>query len=283
MNPSFTPALQAAVPPALLLLCLYDTPENQRWRCSARTLTSLGITAGLRQQALWVVDNGSTCPHSAAFLREWCEDQWRQGALLRVFSLPGRRPATYAFNRLLALAPPEPVVVRVENDIEFHTVGWPGLLVNFLTRSGFGLVSPLPLDLPTQAASMPTQGVGGFRAHVVDEVPGFCTAFSPALRARLGALVSAGRYIEDVLTAERARAAGFGMAFLAAEELRCFHVDRAASASYTAWKQQAVADGWATMVQARQAWREGRRPVYEAWQAEDGDGWAEWPGPLRES
>lgn len=264
-----------ALPPALLTLCVNDTPENSRWMCTARTLTSLGITARLQQHALWIVDNGSTCPHTAAFLHDWCADQWRLDARLRVFRLPHNHHATHAFNRLWAMAPSDAVVVRLENDIEFHTVDWPALLVRFLAHSGFGLVSALPLGLPGQAAGVPTQRVAGFRVRVVPEVPGYCTAFAPALRHRLGALVCAGSYIEDVLTSERARAAGFSMAFLEPEELRCFHVDRATSPGYAAWKQQAVAAEWATMLQARKDWREGRRALHEPWRPDPADGFSE--------
>ena len=49
---------------------------------------------------------------------------------------------------LLAQVPPEAYVVRLENDIEFHTPGWPQRLAGFLDRSGFGLASARPLDLP---------------------------------------------------------------------------------------------------------------------------------------
>lgn len=267
------------MPPALLTLCIHDTPDNARWACTARTLTSLGITACLHRHALWIVDNGSTCPNTAAFLRDWCADQWRQGARLRVFRLPRNRHATYAFNRLWSLAPADAVVVRLENDIEFHTPDWPALLVRFLAHSGYGLVSALPLDLPDKAAGVPVQWLAGFRVRVVPEVPGYCTAFAPALRTRLGALVSAGRYIEDVLTSERARAAGYGMAFLEADELRCFHVDRVASAGYAAWKQQAAAAEWSAMLQAREDWREGRRALHEAWLPDPEDGLLEEPAP----
>lgn len=268
------------LPPALLMLCVHDTPENQRWLCTARTLTSLGITARLQQHTLWIIDNGSTCPHSAALLRDWCDDQWRQGARLRVFRLPENRHATHAYNRLLAMAPAEAMVVRVENDIEFHSFDWPAVMQRFLAHSGFGLVSALPVDLPAKAAGVPMQWLAGHRVRVVPEVPGYCTAFAPVLRQRLGALVCAGRYIEDVLTSERTRAAGFGMAFLEPEELRCFHVDRGTSAGYTAWKQQAVAAEWASMLQMRDDWRQGRRALHEAWQPEPGDGFNEVPALL---
>ena len=269
------------LPPVLLMLCVHDTPQNQRWLCTARTLTSLGITARLQQHGLWIVDNGSTCAHSAALLREWCGDQWRQGARLRVFRLPENRHATYAYNRLLAMAPAQAVVVRVENDIEFHTFDWPAVMQRFLAHSGYGLVSALPVDLPAKAAGVAASWLAGFRVRVVTEVPGYCTAFAPALRRQLGALVCAGQYIEDVLTSERCQAAGFGMAFLEAGELRCFHVDRGTSAGYTAWKQQAAAAEWAAMLQVRADWREGRRLLHEPWSADASDGFSEWPQPPR--
>jgi len=268
-------AERPAAPPAHLLLCINDTPENGRWACTVRTLTSIGITADLRRHELWIVDNGSRCPHSALFLQQWCADMLRRGARLRRFRLPENRHATYAFNRLLSLLPPDAHAVRLENDIEFHTPDWPAMLVGFLQDSGFGLVSAKPVDLPRLAAGAEVVDLAGRRVQVVPEVPGFCTAFAPGLRQQLGALACAGRYIEDVLTSQRALALGWRMAFLQPDELRCFHVDQAASASYSAWKRQAVAEEWAAMQLAREDWRSGRRSPLVAFGFDAADGFEE--------
>ncbi|MCW7541382.1 hypothetical protein OOT46_26575 [Aquabacterium sp. A7-Y] len=262
----------AAALPVRLLLCINDTPENARWECTVRSLTSIGITADLQQHPLWIVDNGSTCATTARFLRVWCGDQRSRGAEVRVFRLPQNRHATYAFNRLFAMVPAGDCVIRLENDIEFHTCGWPRRMARFLARSGFGLVCAKPVDLPTKALGVPTTEVAGMRVQVVDEVAGYCTAIAPELRLRLGALVCAGVYIEDVLTSRRAQALGYRMAFLDPQELRCYHVDRAPSEAYRRWKQGVVAAEHQAMAQALAAWGSGARAPYVpfAWSEDDG-------------
>ena len=267
----------APVPPVRLLVCINDTPENLRWECTVRCLTSIGVTVDLAAHPLWIVDNGSTCPNTAFFLDAWCRDQRQRGGELRRFRLPRNRHATYAFNRLLAMAPEGDCIVRVENDIEFHTPGWPARMGLFLARSGFGLVSTKPVDLPSKALGVPTTEVGGWRVQEVSEVPGYCTAFAPGLRKELGALVSSGSYVEDIITSCRARALGWRMAFLDPQELRCYHVDRAPSASYQAWKHQAVREARASTRQALAEWGSGARHPTVAFAPEADDGWQEIP------
>lgn len=261
--------------PVRLLLCINDTPENGRWECTVRCLTSMGITAALREHPLWIVDNGSSCPVTARFLAAWCRDQWDRGAELRVFRLPQNRHATYAFNRLLAMVPADDCVIRLENDIEFHTPGWPQRMARFLARSGFGLVCAKPADLADKAVGVPVSEVCGARVQVVDEVAGYCTAFAPRLRRALGALVCAGAYIEDVLTSRRARVLGYRMAFLAPQELLCFHVDRKPSAAYQAWKAGVVAAERPAMVEALAAWDAGTRPASAPFELREDDGFRE--------
>jgi hypothetical protein len=263
--------------PVLLLLCINDTPANQRWECSVRTLTSLGITAGLERHALWIVDNGSTCPITARFLQAWCEDQRTNGARLRVFRLPQNRYAPYAYNRLLAMAAADDYVIRVENDIEFHTPGWPQRMARFLARSGFGMACTRPGDLPEKALGVPTTEVAGARVQVVDEVAGFCTALAPRLRRDLGAFTAAGVYIEDVLTSRRATALGHRLAYLDPEEVRCYHVDRRPSATYQAWKAQAVAAERGAMQRALDQWGSGARSPHVPFAFDDADGFVEGP------
>lgn len=225
----------------LLLLCVNDTPENGRWECTARCLASLGITGQLEQHPLWIVDNGSTCPNTRRLLEVFGGDLRRRGARLRVFRLPVNRHATYAFNRLLAQAPPEACVVRLENDMEFHTPGWPQRLADFLQRSGFGMASPWPRDLPDPTPDLAVEDIAGVRVRQPGQLPGFCTAIAPKLRQELGALQSAGVYIEDAVTSARVRALGWRMARFAPEELLCYHVDREPRPAYRAWKDAAVA------------------------------------------
>jgi hypothetical protein len=263
------------LPPLTLLLCLNDTPENARWACTVRCLTSLGITADLQRHALWIVDNGSTCPNTACFLTVWCADQRRGGARLRRFRLPHNRHATYAFNRLLAMVPPAHGVIRIENDIEFHSGGWPSHLAGFLARSGFGMACPMPADLPSPTEQVAVSEVAGTRVRIVDGVAGYCTAMSPALRQQLGALVCAGVYIEDVFTSRRARLLGHRMAYLHPEELRCYHVDRSLGAAYAQWKAQAVAAELPRMRQALRDWETGRRPLQAPFTFSADDGFHE--------
>jgi hypothetical protein len=261
--------------PARLLLCINDTPENARWKCTVRTLTSIGITVDLQKHSLWVVDNGSTCPNTNEFLNAWCPDQLGQGAQVRIFRLPENLYATYAFNRLLFMVPAGEYVIRLENDIEFHTPGWPSIMVRFLADSGFGLVSAKPVDLPDKALGHPAVEIAGRNVQVVDEVPGFCTAFAPDVRLRLGALASAGCYIEDVLTSRRVQVLGRQMAFLDSRELRCFHVDRVLSSAYAHWKQGAVANERAAMIRAMDDWTSGRRSPHVPFEVRSGDGFHE--------
>ncbi|GJH13032.1 hypothetical protein CBA19CS11_29360 [Caballeronia novacaledonica] len=268
--PAITPPLGAN-----LLLCVNDTPENGRWECTVRALTSIGITVDLQQHPLWIIDNGSTCPNTARFLDVWCRDQLSQNARLRVFRLPQNLYATYAFNRLLAMTPPGDYVIRMENDIEFHSLDWPTTLVRFLALSGFGLVSTKPLDLTSKALGIPAVDVCGTRVQVVDEVPGYCTAIGPSLRLELGSLFSVGQYIEDVLTSKRAMSLGYRAAYIDSSEVRCFHVDRVASDSYLSWKVQAVAAEKQAMHDALAEWAGGGRSPYIPFQIRDDDGFHE--------
>lgn len=265
----------AAVEQPLLLLCVNDTPENGRWECTVRTLTSIGVTADLSKARLWIVDNGSTCPSTARFLSVWREDQLNRGGQVRLFRLPRNEYATYAFNRLLAMADDADYVVRIEDDIEFATPGWPQVLTRFLCDSGFGLVSTKPLDLPEKALGIPITRLAGRSIQVVDEVPGFCTAIVPDCRRMLGALASAGCYIEDLLTSARVRALGYGMAFLAPDEVRCFHVDRNAKLEYQQWKTQAVRLDWDAFLRLRAEWQSGKRPPRVEFELRADDGFLE--------
>lgn len=259
----------------LLLLCINDTPENGRWECTARCLTSLGITAQLEQHPLWIVDNGSTCPNTARFLQVFSGDLRRRGARLRVFRLPVNRHATYAFNRLLAQAPPEACVVRLENDMEFHTPGWPQRLAGFLERSGFGMASPRPADLPDLTPGLAVTEIAGVRLQDVDQLAGFCTAIAPELRSQLGALQSAGIYIEDAITSARVRSLGWRMARFAPDELLCYHVDREPGPAYRAWKEAAVAADLPGMRRALAELAGGTRPPYVPFAFEPDDGFVE--------
>jgi hypothetical protein len=264
-----------ASPPVRLLLCVNDTPENGRWECTVRCLTSLGITAQLDAHPLWIVDNGSTCPRTLRFLAAWCGDARARGAGVRLFRLPRNRYATYAFNRLLAAAPAGEYVVRIENDIEFHTVGWPRRMARFLARSGFGMACTKPVDLPSKAQGIPVSEVAGLRVQVADEVAGYCTAMAPAVRVSFGAFAAVGSYVEDVVTSARVRALGFRMAFLDPAEVCCYHVDRVASAAYQEWKMAAAREARPALAQALREWGSGARPAYAPFAIEADDGFAE--------
>jgi predicted O-methyltransferase YrrM len=260
---------------ARLLMCISDTPGNARWECTVRALTSVGITANLQEHSLWIVDNGSTCPNTARFLDVWCRDQLDQNAQLRVFRLSKNMYATYAFNRLLAMCSPGDYVIRLENDIEYHSANWPATLMRFLSMSGFGLVSAKPVDLPLKAQDVPAEDICGVRVQVVTEVAGFCTAISPSLRLELGAFACAGRYIEDVITSRRAISMGFRAAFVDPAVVRCFHVDRRASDEYHRWKQTAVKEEWEAMTHAMTDWGPSSRSVYVPFEHHDDDGFHE--------
>lgn len=249
---------------ALVAVCVNDTPDNQRWRTTVRCLTSLGITTDLCRHDLVLIDNGSTCANSRAFMEEWCQDligiRDQRVTLVR---FPANQFATHAFNHVLqTFLPRVPgrMFVRVENDLEMVSPGWVDILgAIFAARREVGAIATKPYDLPTKGLDGVPIRIADRDCLAVDEIPGYCTAFRPGVFEQLGCLVSAGRYIEDGLTSVRLRKLGWELLFTDSHSIECYHVDRRPTTAYRDWKQTTARDEWDAYVRLRREFESGRR------------------------
>lgn len=247
----------------LLVVCVNDTPENTRNEVTDPCINSMLNTVELDRHKLVLVDNGSTDPRTIALL-----DRVSKHRGVELIRLPENKYATYAYNVAIKRYDPagnNQIFVRIENDVVFQTDDWAEIIWETFDAAHkkdfpLGLLSTLPVNLPK----------GWERVHVLEgadgpiilleagEVPGYTTAFHPDLLRSLGYLQSAGRYIEDVITSDRALTAGYRLGYISRENVLALHIDTVEGRpAYQKWKSDVAREEWDVMVRLRHAYRRG--------------------------
>ena len=251
----------------IVAICVNDTPENQRWRTTVRCLTSFGITTDFSSHELIIIDNGSTCPNTKTFLEEFCQDLIgvrNQNVTLVRFG--ENQYATYVFNHVVQIFAqkfPQRVFVRVENDLEMVTSDWLVKFISmFIEYPAAGAISTKPHDLPAKGEGGVPVKLAGLDCLRVDEVPGYCTAFRPGIFNLLGTLVSAGNYIEDILTSVRLRKLGWELFLTQPDVVSCYHIDRCPTLQYSQWKKKTVISEWSMYLALREDYETGKRELF---------------------
>ena len=96
----------------------------------------------------------------------------------------------------------------------------------------------------------------------VRHVMGTCQMFNSALLDKIGYLYQPRLYgFDDCLAATRSEVAGFYNAFL--PHIDIDHIDTGANAAYQGWKEKHSGEDMHLFNSITQAYREGRRPIYE--------------------
>jgi GT2 family glycosyltransferase len=207
------------------------------------TLQSLAHTVDFSRHRLILVDNASddlTPLVNAPFIERVIRNDRNLGT-------------AKAFNKALALRKPDECVAKIDNDITFDDVGWADRLEEALTLDpSIGVLGP-KLKIIDDRPDHPDEFYRstlrllphkmGERWYVVEEthhVPGAVSMWSPKLIETIGGLWQPAAYAwDDVLWNERARLAGFKVAFL--HGLGANHIDTGAANQYTEWKKGLVA------------------------------------------
>jgi len=253
---------------ALIAMCCWDTKENGRTGYTARTLECLRDTVGGTHRVV-VVDNGS-CDETKRILH-----LYSGYAGFTVITLPENIGTAKAVNKAWQLRNAGEHCVKMDNDVVIHQSGWADQLEAAIARDpNIGIIGlkrkdcwenpkhdnefyRSTLEMLPHVAGEPWMIVERVR-HVM----GTCQMFNSALLDKIGYLYQPRLYgFDDCLAATRSEVAGFYNAFL--PHIDIDHIDTGENAGYRGWKDKHTGDDMTVFNSITQAYREGRRPIYE--------------------
>ncbi len=272
---------------SLIAMAVLDTPENNRFTLTLRTLDSLHRTVDWSRHRLVVIDNGSTCP-KARRMFDWAERYGFSGSWAGVggvYDLPSATLIRNSENRGQARAlnqgwlhrRPGEHVARCDSDVEFLDAGWLDRMAECLDRDPtlgiLGLKRPDLWERPDQPDAngrselvmLPHEpGQDWLVVERAKSVIGTAQAVSHRLVDKVGYLYQSNWHwgLEDSLMMTRAGAAGFWGGFWLGHRIRHLDETPPGGSEYQRWKE---AQGWANMAahdRLREEYRAGVRPLY---------------------
>jgi hypothetical protein len=162
----------------------------------------------------------------------------------------------------------------MDNDVVIHQSGWADQMEAAIARDpNIGIIGlkrkdcwenpahPEPFYRSTLEMLPHVAGEPWIVVEKVRHVMGTCQMFNSALLDKIGYLYQPRLYgFDDCLAATRSEVAGFYNAFL--PHIDIDHIDTGETA-YQGWKEKHSGEDMASFNSITQAYREGRRPIYE--------------------
>jgi glycosyltransferase involved in cell wall biosynthesis len=253
---------------AIIALACWDTKENGRTAYTKRTLESLLDTVDSDRHRVIVVDNGSrdATKEVLSFYAKY--------KLFNVITLPENIGTARAVNKAWQLRNAGEHCIKMDNDVVIHQRGWADQLEAAIARDpNIGIIGlkrkdcwenpdhPEPFYRSTLQMLPHVAGEPWMIVERVRHVMGTCQMFNSALLDKIGYLYQPRLYgFDDCLAATRSEVAGFYNAFL--PHIDIDHIDTGETA-YQGWKEKHSGEDMAAFNAITQAYREGRRPIYE--------------------
>ena len=249
-------------------MAVWDTEENGRTGYTWRTLKSLGATVNPERHRVVVVDNGS-CEETKRILHLY------SGYVgFTVITLPENIGTARAVNKAWQLRNAGEHCVKMDNDVIIHAKGWADQLEAAIARDqSIGIIGlkrkdcwenpdhPEPFYRSTLEMLPHVAGEPWIVVEKVRHVMGTCQMFNSALLDKIGYLYQPRLYgFDDCLAATRSEVAGFYNCFL--PHIDIDHIDTGETA-YQGWKEKHSGEDMAAFNSITQAYREGRRTIYE--------------------
>jgi GT2 family glycosyltransferase len=252
---------------ALIAMAVWDTEENKRTAYTAQTLESLRDTVGGSHRIV-IVDNGS-CEETKRILH-----LYSGYAGFTVITLPENIGTARAVNKAWQLRNAGEHCIKMDNDVVIHSKGWVDELEEALRRDpSIGIIglkrkdcweNPEHTEPFYRSTLQMLPHEAGERWMVIEKVRhvmGTCQMFNSALLDKIGYLYQPRLYgFDDCLAATRSEVAGFYNAFL--PHIDIDHIDTGET-EYQGWKEKHSGEDMHLFNSITQAYREGRRPIYE--------------------
>lgn len=249
-------------------MAVWDTEENGRTAYTARTLESLRDTVSGTHRIV-IVDNGS-CEETKQLLA-----RYESEGLITVITLTENIGTARAVNKAWELRNKGEHCIKMDNDVVIHSAGWVNEMEACIALQPLiGIIglkrkdcweypaNPDPfyrsrLELLPHVAGEPWRVV-----EVVNHVMGTCQMFNSALLDKIGYLYQPRLYgFDDALAAVRCDVAGFASCFI--PHINIDHIDTGDTA-YQGWKHKVAGEDMDTFNEIKNAYRSGKRPIFEA-------------------
>ncbi len=246
---------------ALILMPVWDTPENNRSWMTCKTIEGLHCEiAPTKRHRLIVVNNGS-CPKTVKNLNDYS----RLFPRTSVIHNDTNRGVAYACNQALALRQPGEIVIKMDNDCIVSRPGWVDDLCACIEREPkIGILGLKRNDMPnwpllpisdgnrSRIVPLPKRDQNE-RWLAVEHVPfqvskpfmtivGTCVALNPLMLDKIGYFwhQSKSHGQEDSIYCARCEAAGFMACYYPWIEID--HIDPMADDDYLKWKMRLAAE-----------------------------------------
>lgn len=253
---------------ALIIMCCFDTEENDRTKYTHRTLESLLHTVNWKQHDLILVDNGS-CEETKRTLSHYAK---KMGG--KVLTNTENIGTARAVNQGLALRNTGEYCIKLDNDVVVGCSGWVDELEAAIERSPeIGVLGLKRKDLiqttwmedpnyRSELVMLPHEsGQSWIIVEKTFDVMGTCTMLNHRLLDRIGYYFQGGwQYgMDDTLLNLRCHLAGFSTCFLS--HINIEHIDDGSS-PYTQEKHKMASEVWGKYIDIHNEYQNGTRDIY---------------------
>lgn len=255
---------------ALIAIACYDTEENDRSWMTRATIESIYRTVDFKKHRLIVVDNAS-CEETKEMLKSYSIEMG-----FEVITNPENIGTAKAINLAWKRRRPSEHLIKMDNDVVVHEIGWVDLLEEAIGRDPevIGQAALKRKDLAENPYSehdwykselimLPHKaGQKWIIGEKVLHCMGTCVMHNYRLIDRVGGLYQMdGVYgFDDSLMSLRSRLAGFKNLFIHGIELD--HIDPGAN-SYRHEKEEYAGKMMAAYGKARDEYSQNKRSLYE--------------------
>ena len=253
---------------SLIAMAVYDTEENQRHKLTERTLLSLVTSINLSRHSIVIVDNNS-CKESKAVIRQFanaCNN-------INLITNSENVGTAKAINQAWKLRKEGEHLIKMDNDVVIHSVGWVEQLEKCIERDPtIGIIglkrkdcieSPERTDFyKSELKMLPhTGGEEWLVVEKVNHVMGTCQMYNSKLIDKIGGLYQMdGLYgFDDSLAAVRCQLAGFYNCFY--PHINIDHIDPGTT-DYQKWKEGYAGERMQQYNLTVQKLRTGEQSIY---------------------
>jgi len=245
---------------ALIAMAVYDTDENKRSEYTEKTLDSLLQTVDFTKHRLFIIDNAS-CLTTKQIYKKF-EQKWLYPERITIFFNTTNIGTAEAINMAIKERKKGEPVIKIDNDVVFHTKNWACLLEEGLNRDkSIGIIaakrkdlqqSPLQTNPTFISVLMMLPHSPGERWLVLEEtkdIMGTCTLFSPLLLDKIGYMQQIPNIpygFDDTIISFKSIHSGFRNGFLMGIEID--HIDRGDN-NYLQEKQKLASLAWDSYIQ----------------------------------
>lgn len=259
----------------IIVMAVHDTDENERTQYTKRTLLSLLDTVDFNKHYLVISDNFS-CNKTLAFYFDF-RIKFTEKYPLSHFKLilnEYNLGTAEAVNKGIAFRKKDQHVIKMDNDVIIHQVGWVDEMVFAISKGGvvIGILGLKRNDLE----QFPDHKTHYFRSTlhmqphskgepwvIVEEtadIMGTCVLLNRKLLDRIGYLKQPGLYgWDDVDCSVRSLSAGFINCFL--PHIRIDHIDTGGN-NYIEWKQKTAGDAGEAFQKQVRGYKDGTIPLF---------------------